>query len=183
MRERSKVPWLVTALVVGLLSLTAYASVREPMGGARVGHDSEGLAMQELAHELEAHARSLDRREKTLAERESELRAIEARLEERAKTLEGLRAEIDSMREQVDEEHARKVSSLVKTVGSMKPAAAGAMLQELDAPLAIEVMKAMSSTKAAKLLAVLPPSFAAKLAEGIAGPGGPVGDRPVQAKP
>jgi flagellar motility protein MotE (MotC chaperone) len=181
--RRPTTPWLVTAFAIGLVSLTAYAAVREPVGSARVGHDGESLALQELAHELEAHERSLERREKTLAERETELRAIEARLEERARALEGLRAEIDTMREVVDEEHARKVSSLVKTVGSMKPAAAGAMLQKLDPPLAIEVMKSMSSTKAAKLLAALPPAFAAKLAEGIAGPGGPVGDRPVMAEP
>lgn len=183
MHQRKKLPRsaLLAAALGGLLSLTAFATVREPQGRVRGSLEPEAAAAEKVAGELSARERSINRREATIEEREAELQAIEARLAERAAALDKLRADIDALRGKVDEEHHQKVLSLVKTVSAMKPAQAGNMLQKLDRPLAIEVMQAMSAGKAAKLLAALPPDLAAEIVEGLAGPGGPVGTAAAEA--
>ncbi|MEZ4235189.1 MAG: hypothetical protein R3F59_03305 [Myxococcota bacterium] len=153
-----------------------YAAVRD--GDVRVGrgmYDPRASAMEDLATQLEAQERSLDRRERTVAEKEAALSAVESRLEERTAALEKLRGEIEALRGEVDQQHEERVSSVVRTVEAMKPAAAAKMIENLDRTLAIEVLDKMSPSKAGKLFGALPPALAASLTEGIAGPGGPTG--------
>ncbi|MEQ1507785.1 MAG: hypothetical protein ABMB14_36490 [Myxococcota bacterium] len=163
----------------GLLTAAAgFAAVNNEPSESHAGRgvfDPRAEALEDLSARLQAQERSLERREKSVVDREAELRAIEARLSDRTAELDKLRAEIDALRTQVDAEHAARVASVVKTVEAMKPAAAAGMVGKLDQDLAIEVVKSMSSSKAGKLLAALPPATAAKITEGVAGPGGPVG--------
>lgn len=167
------------ALIVagGLLTAVAgFAAVRDGEGRTGRGvYDPRAEAMEGIAARLEAQERSLDRRERSVEEREHELRAIEERLGERSAALEEMRTSIDAMRQEVDEAHAERVAAVVRTVEAMKPTAAALMIEKLDGDLAIEVLQQMSERKSGKLFAALPPELAARLAEGIAGPGGAVG--------
>lgn len=171
---------LVVALVAAGALLVAVAGFAAADGDGRLRrvYDPRAEALEELAARLQAQERSLDRREKSIVGREQELRGIETRLEERTVELEKLRGEIEALKEQVDAEHAARVAAVVKTVEAMKPAAAAGMVRKLDEALAIEVVKSMANTKAGKLLAALPPDLAARITEGIAGPGGTVGAAP-----
>ena len=137
----------------------------------------QAVALEDLSSELDARQRSLERREQSVVDRERELRAIEERLKERTTQLETLRTEIDGLRGQIDEEHRARVTVVVKSVEAMKAAPAAAMIAELDRSLAIEVVRSMNKAKAGKLLGLVPPELGARLAEGIAGAGGPVGTR------
>jgi flagellar protein FlbB len=162
----------------GLFTAAAGFAAVQDGDGARSGrgvYDPRAEALEELAGRLEAQQRSLERREKTVVEREQAIGTIEARLEDRAEALEALRVKIEALRGEVDAAHAERVTSVVRTVEAMKPAAAAKMIERLDRALAIEVLNQMASSKAGKLFAVLPPGLAADLAEGIVGPGGTAG--------
>jgi flagellar motility protein MotE (MotC chaperone) len=163
-------------LVIGGL-LTGAAGFAAVDGEPRIRRVTNpgAAALEDLSVQLEARERAIDRREQSVVDRERELRAIEDRLKERTASLEALRTEIDGLRTQVDAEHAARVAAVVKSVEAMKPAAAAAMLAELDRALAIEVVKEMNKGKAGKLLAALPPELGARITEGLAGPGGTVG--------
>jgi flagellar motility protein MotE (MotC chaperone) len=167
--------WLLVA--GGLLTAVAgWAAVDNPTRLHRTTNP-QAVALEDLSSDLDARERSLDRREQSVVERERELRAIEERLKERTTQLETLRTEIDGLRVEVDDAHRARVAMVVKSVEAMKPAAAAAMIAELDRALAIEVIQTMNKSKAGKMLAQLPPAESARLTEGMAGAGGPVGTR------
>lgn len=167
--------WLLVA--GGLLTAVGgWAAVDSPTRLHRATNP-QAVALEDLSSELDARQRSIERREQSVVDRERELRAIEERLKERTTQLETLRTEIDGLRTQVDEEHHARVTVVVKSVEAMKPAAAAAMIAELDRSLAIEVVRSMNKSKAGKLLALVPPELGARLTEGMVGAGGPVGTR------
>lgn len=166
-------------LVVGglLTAAAAWAAVEHEPREHRATNP-QAVALEDLSSQLDARQRSLERREQSVVDRERELRAIEERLKDRTTQLEALRVEIDGLRTQVDAEHKARVTMVVKSVEAMKPAAAAAMVGQLERSLAVEVIKGMNKGKAGKLLAAMPPPDAARLTEGMAGPGGTVGSGP-----
>lgn len=166
-----------------LSGAAGFAAVTDTDGRLTRVYDPRAVPLHELSEKLSAQERSLARQTESIEAREKALRAEEARLAERVAELEKLRAEIGALRAQVDEEHAARVAAVVKTVEAMKPAAASPMIQKLDLQLATEVLQQMSNVKAGKLMAALPPALAARITEGLAGPGGPVGASEVAPLP
>lgn len=161
--------WLL-AMGVLLTCAVGYAAVDQSGSVAQRRSPPETQGFQSLADELRSRERAVERREESVDERERELRAIEMRLEERARSLDELRAAIDSLRERVDAEHQARVDSVAKSLETMKPASAAKVLQELDLPLATDVVRRMGRSKAGKILAAMSPAFAARVTEGLAQP-------------
>lgn len=154
------------ALVAFGLLMTGMAGYAAAGTSRRI--DTPGRALEELASELAARERSIERREATVNEREAELRAIEERLGKRVAELQALRSEIDDLRAQVDQERADRVATVAKSVESMKPAQGAALVEQLETDLAIEVVRRMNKSKVGKLLAAMKPEKAATIAEGLA---------------
>ena len=138
----------------------------EALGQTRTPDGPRARASAEvLLGELDNRERALDRRETSLVAREEELRTLEAELQGRLEELEAVRTELNTLLEEADAEREVKVQGLVKMVEAMRGNQAAAVLVELDAELAVEVLDRMKTSKAGKALAAMPPDRAATLAE------------------
>lgn len=157
-----------SALVLGLGAAVAQDNPTPPDPGRGEVPWGTARELSELARQLEDRSRALDRRESALATREQDLVAIEGRLTERMAELEAMRAEIDALLEQTGEQDEDAVSALVIRVEAMRDKQAAAVLSEVRADLAVEVLRRMAPSKAGKALAAMDPVQAADLGERMA---------------
>lgn len=126
--------------------------------------------LERISSALAYRTRTLDEREQSLEDRESSLRDAETRVRERIAQLEALRAAIDAQLDAGDERRNARVKELVTMVEVSRASAIAPMFVELEPALAVEVLDAMNTTKAGKLLAALPGPLAAGLAARMAHP-------------
>jgi flagellar motility protein MotE (MotC chaperone) len=166
-RPRRWAPWITAGIVLGITA----GGFAATSATSRRAMDPKGVEIESLAAELESQRRSLDRREQTLAAKEQALAGMETRLIERGMELDAKRAQIDQLRNTFDAERNARVTSVIKSVGGMKPEPAAKAVAELDRKLAIEVLRGMPNNKVSKILAELPPAKAADLVTGLIGPG------------
>jgi flagellar motility protein MotE (MotC chaperone) len=124
----------------------------------------------ELASALRSRSSAIDERERLLSLREEELKKSEQRIVDRLSDLKKLREQITQQLEQADTEKKTKVDELVKMVEANRPANISGMFEVLDEALAVQVLDRMNPGKAGKLLAVLTPAKAARLASKMTHP-------------
>jgi flagellar motility protein MotE (MotC chaperone) len=150
----------VAAATLGGVSFAAGANRRE----------TEAASLQELAEQLSARERSLDRREATIADREGDLRKAASDLEARLAELTSLRTEIDGRMTVLTEAEEERVRALVRMVEGNRPKDIAPWVEALDPELAARIIGRMQAAKAGKLLAALAPERAASLSERLADP-------------
>lgn len=124
----------------------------------------------ELANALRSRSAALEERERLLSLREESLKGSEKRILDRLGELKKLREQITQQLEEADTEKKTKVDELVKMVEANRPANISSMFEVLDESLAVQVLDRMNPTKAGKLLAVLTPAKAARLASKMTHP-------------
>lgn len=179
---------MTRAIVAGVLAAVALVGVagatvvQGPVGGLTTAEVQRYCSVEEqgaraLSANLQRRSRELDAREQSIGARSSELAAAEARLRTRLDEIDAARkaaeqAESALAAKLAEAEAARtgKVVALVQMVEASKPDRVAPMFRELDPKLAVEVLDGMQRTKAGKLLATLPASHAAGLAERMATP-------------
>jgi flagellar motility protein MotE (MotC chaperone) len=119
---------------------------------------------------LERKERTLERRASTLEARGADLRAAEEQVEARLAELKSLRDEIREMLVDLDEERETRVVGLVKMFESMRPPQAALIIAETEDAVALEVLERMNAGKAGKVLAQMPATRAARLAQFLGAP-------------
>ena len=130
----------------------------------------EQVGTRELAGELARRDRALKERDQTLAAREAELAEAEKRLDARLAELSALRSEVSKRLDEADEDRAKRLAGLVTMVEKNRPGEIAPMFSALEEPLAVQVLERMNRAKAGKLLAVLDPALAARLAAAMTAP-------------
>lgn len=159
------------AAVLGLGTGTAAWAAREPTATEIERYcalEEEGA--HQLAQDLRRRERELDGREHGLDAQRAEMATAEARLAERLAELETSRKALEALLVQADGEREKRIAGLVKMIEASRASNVAPMFAELDEDLAVTVLDRMNRTKAGRLLAVLPPTKAASLAEKMAEP-------------
>ena len=151
----------------GELGLSRY--VPDPAAVLRLC-GQEQVGTRELAGELARRDRALKERDQTLAARESELAEAEKRLDARLAELSALRSEVSKRLDEADEDRTKRLAGLVTMVEKNRAGDIAPMFAALDEALAVQVLERMNRAKAGKLIAVLEPGLAARLAAAMTAP-------------
>lgn len=107
----------------------------------------------EVLKQLSSRRALLDERERSLQEKTAILQAAEMRVDQKVKAMEKLRGELQTMLGQVDEQQQTQIDNLVKTYEAMKPKEAARIMQTLELPVLMGMMRQMKPAKIAPILA------------------------------
>lgn len=107
----------------------------------------------EVLKQLSNRRALLDERERSLQEKTAILQAAEMRVDQKVKAMEKLRSELQAMLGQVDEQQQTQIDNLVKTYEAMKPKEAARIMQTLELPVLMGMMRQMKPAKIAPILA------------------------------
>ena len=110
--------------------------------------------------DLRARRTVLEAREQALASREAMQAAADQRLNERVAQLTALQTRLEQLDQTRRERDDANWRSLVKTYETMRPRDAAAILNDLDAPVLLQVLDRMKEAKAAVVLAAMQPDRA-----------------------
>lgn len=122
----------------------------------------------DLLQSLAKRRDEIDAREKELTIKSKVLDSTEQRINAKLEELKALEAKVKISLAQYDEKQAADVRSLVKIYESMKPADAAAIFNELELPILLSVIDAMSERKVAPVLAAMDPKRAREVTEELA---------------
>lgn len=107
----------------------------------------------EVLKQLSSRRALLDERERSLQEKTAILQAAEMRVDQKLKAMEKLRGELQAMLGQLDEQQQTQIDNLVKTYEAMKPKEAARIMQTLELPVLLGMMRQMKPAKIAPILA------------------------------
>lgn len=107
----------------------------------------------EVLKQLSSRRALLDERERSLQEKSAILQAAEMRVDQKVKAMDKLRGELQSMLGQLDEQQQTQIDNLVKTYEAMKPKEAARIMQTLELPVLMGMMRQMKPAKIAPILA------------------------------
>lgn len=122
----------------------------------------------DLLQNLSSRRDELDVREKELGLKEKTLEATEKRITDRIKEMKALQKEVEGLIEAYKQHQDTDVKSLVKIYENMKPASAAEIFNELEMPILLSVIDAMSERKVAPVLAAMNPKRAKEVTEELA---------------
>lgn len=122
----------------------------------------------DLLQSLAKRRDEIDAREKELTIKSKVLDSTEQRINAKLEELKALESKVKISLAQYDEKQAADVRSLVKIYESMKPADAAAIFNELELPILLSVIDAMSERKVAPVLAAMDPKRAREVTEELA---------------
>lgn len=122
----------------------------------------------DLLQSLAKRRDELDAREKELTIKSKVLDSTEQRINSKLEELKALDEKVKISLAQYDEKQAADVRSLVKIYESMKPSDAAAIFNELELPILLSVIDAMSERKVAPVLAAMDPKRAREVTEELA---------------
>jgi flagellar motility protein MotE (MotC chaperone) len=140
--------WRELALALVALLLLAAAGAEETAAPAAAPHPQDALEAQVRAQALRLLESDAD-----------------AKLAELARLREQLEAELAPG----EEKAARELDTLIKFYEAMKPKKAAVLLEKLPAGLAAEVLGAMKSRQAGKVLDAMQPAPAVRISQLMAG--------------
>lgn len=118
--------------------------------------------------DLRARRTVLEGREQAMAAREAIQVAAERRLTERVAELTALQTRLEQLDQTRRERDDANWHGLVKTYEAMRPRDAAAILNELEAPVLLQVLDRMREAKAALVLAAMLPDRARTATTGLA---------------
>lgn len=118
--------------------------------------DAERAVLQDLR----ARRATLDAREQAAAAREAVLAAAEKRLAARVEEMAALQARLEALETARRDRGEANWRGLVRTYETMRPRDAAAILNEMEMPVLLEVLDRMKESKAAPVLAAMPPERA-----------------------
>ncbi len=101
--------------------------------------------------------------------RATALRELEQDLDQKIQTLEELRQQAVAVIEPGEKERQAKLGTLIKFYQAMKPQSAARLLEKLPTPLAADVLSAMKSRGAGKILNVMNADKAVRISKLMAG--------------
>jgi flagellar motility protein MotE (MotC chaperone) len=113
--------------------------------------DTDIKLLQQLAKRRQA----LDERERAISLREGMLKAFERRLNQKVKELKKIQAAVEAELARYDKKRNGELARLVKIYSNMKPKNAARVFDELELPIAIEVLRQMRAQASAPILAAM----------------------------
>ncbi|MFQ5717180.1 MAG: MotE family protein [Nitrospinales bacterium] len=134
----------------------------------------ETLRMMET---IERKTKDLKRREAELQAKEQQLRELEKKVREDLRKIELALTKSQELLGISENLKAENLNSLVKIYSSMGPAAAAALVSQLDERIAVQIISKMKSKIAGQVLSQLDTKVAKKISEKI------VGKLPSKSKP
>jgi len=168
---RKRPAGLLVALLLGAVIGSGTLAFAESNGDGIINPNrTTGAGLQDLAGRLLAKERALQRRENSLSDREADLREAEQRLEVRLVEMETLRDEVDGKLAELDAIEERRRQQVTEMAEKMRSKQSGPFLAAMDEDLAVNLLDRMLPSKAAKVLAAMPPVKAARLAEQLTAP-------------
>ena len=111
---------------------------------------------------------SVARRQEDLARKEQELRVLESELSDKLDKMRILENRLAMMIKDAEETKDAKFRHLVDVLANMKSKQAAAVLETLDAKIAVRVLSGMRGRQAGEILTFVKPEIAAKLTEDLA---------------
>jgi len=121
-----------------------------------------------VLQDLQARREALDKRERDVVLREGLLKAAEKRVGEKIAELKTLKRVVDGLIKRRERANSKKIQSLVKIYGKMKPADAARILSRLAMPVLLDVLQGMKETKVAPILAAMDPQKARDITTNMA---------------
>ena len=107
--------------------------------------------------------------EKAELDRErQELTKLKADVTKRVEELKKVQTALEALVKAEQEKRKERVMQLVKVLGNMRPASAGAVVAKLDDRMAVDVFRLMQSRIAGKVMAALDPEQAARISKKLA---------------
>lgn len=122
----------------------------------------------DLLQNLSKRRDELDAREKELVIKEKALEATEKRITDRVDEMKKLQVDVSKLIETYNQHQEADVKSLVKIYENMKPANAAVIFDELEMPILLSVIDAMSERKVSPILAAMSPKRAKEVTEELA---------------
>lgn len=122
----------------------------------------------DLLQNLAKRRDELDAREKELSIKEKTLEATEKRISSRIDEMKALQTEVKGLIDTYKQHQDTDVKSLVKIYENMKPVDAATIFNELEMPILLSVIDAMSERKVAPILAAMTPKKAKDVTEELA---------------
>jgi len=104
---------------------------------------------------LEKRRTELDERERRLEKESEQLLLLRASLEEKIAELKSLQTQVDEMLKRAETQKSRELKNLVGVYESMKPQEAAEILQQMDEPMALQIVAGMSTESVSKILATM----------------------------
>jgi len=117
----------------------------------------------ELLQSLSKRREELDRWETNIQIKEAALDATQKRVDAKIAQIESMKKQVASLLEKYNTQEDAKIKSLVKIYENMKPAEAARIFDEVEMPILLLVIDAMSEKKAAPILAAMNPKRAKQL--------------------
>lgn len=117
----------------------------------------------ELLQSLSKRRDELDRWENNIQIKEATLDATQKRIDDKIKQIETMKKQVALLLEKYNAQEDAKIHSLVKIYENMKPSEAARIFDEVEMPILLLVIDAMSEKKAAPILAAMDPKKAKQL--------------------
>ena len=127
----------------------------KPKPKARSADDDLSELDVKILQQLARRRRALDRREKQIVLREGMLKAFEKRVDQKLAELKRIQTALRAEIKRFEGEQKKRYQRLVKIYSNMKPKHAARVFDELDLPIAIEVVRRMSANASAPILAAM----------------------------
>lgn len=122
----------------------------------------------DLIKSLDQKEQNIKKREEALQKQEEQLKLLEVEIEQRLKDIKKVQVRIEELATLRADLVEKSIKHLAKAFSSMRPEEAGALIEQLDKDITIQILSKMKSRNAGKILARVKPSIAAKLSEQIA---------------
>ncbi len=142
----------------------------KPAETAHVAPPPEDLSEgeMEVLKQLAKRRALLDQREQEIIQKSAILQAAELRVDQKVKDMEKLRTQLQGMLGQLSEEEQTQIDNLVKMYEIMKPKEAARIMQTIDMPVLLRVMKQMKPAKSAPVLAEMEAAKAKEITMSLA---------------
>lgn len=131
------------------------AAAAKPKAPKRHQDDDLSELDVKLLQQLAQRRRALDKREREIVLREGMLKAFEKRVDQKLAELKRIQTALRAEINRFEGEQKKRYQRLVKIYSNMKPKHAARVFDELDLPIAIEVVRRMSANSSAPILAAM----------------------------
>lgn len=150
----------VTKVFFGALEAIGLGTVNKaqasiPVQVQNVSSDSFSKEDKKVLTSLDARRAELSERGKKIDLREIDLDARENELEVKLAELRQLTSKLKTQREGVDQKRNVQVEQLAKIYSAMAPDEAAKLMEEIDTPIALELMSKMSEKRIGQILSLM----------------------------
>lgn len=155
----------LSTVIAALLFITPAAQAQDISTKKEMSQETINV---ELIEAMKLRQEELDRREKELESRAGRVRSLEQDLDKKIEELKRLQMKLEELIKLRGDVEKKNVASLSKTYAAMPPEEAADRMKVMDRAIALKILGAMKSKKAAKILGSLDTETATEMTEQLA---------------